>query len=108
MRVLLTGTAGFAGSHLAEYLVTQRALSGAATQPGADSAVEAFELHGVIHRHDRRIQNLRKEINLHRGDLRNALWVSELIQEVRPTMCCTWPHGVMWEEAGNSLGRPMN
>ncbi len=62
MRVLLTGIAGFAGSHLAEYLLGEN---------GSE-----VEIHGVVHRHDRRIQHLRNRLHLHRGDLRNALWVS--------------------------------
>ena len=62
MRVLLTGIAGFAGSHLAEYLITE-----VAPETGC-------EIHGVIHRHDRRIQHLRQQLHLHRGDLR---WVSQ-------------------------------
>lgn len=68
MRILITGAAGFAGSHLADLLVAQPDL----------------EVHGVIHRHDTRIQHLLGRITLHRGDLRNALWVSELIQTVEP------------------------
>ncbi len=68
MRVLLTGIAGFAGSFLAEYLVEQ---------PGV-------ELHGIVHRHDRRIQHLLAQVTLHRGDLRNALWVSDVVAAVQP------------------------
>ncbi len=68
MRVLVTGAAGFAGSHLLEHLVRQSNLA----------------VHGIIHRHDRRIQHLLGQLTLHRGDLRNALWVSELIEQVRP------------------------
>ena len=67
LRVLLTGIAGFAGSHLAEYLLRETAV----------------EVHGVIHRHDRRIQHLVSQLHLHRGDLRNALWVSELVQKIQ-------------------------
>lgn len=68
MNVLITGAAGFAGSHLADLLVRE----------------PNIQLHGVIHRHDKRIQHLLGRITLHRGDLRNALWVSELIQNVKP------------------------
>lgn len=70
MRVLITGAAGFAGSHLADLLAN-------------DSNIQ---LHGVIHRHDKRIQHLLGRITLHRGDLRNALWVSELIQTIEPNV----------------------
>jgi hypothetical protein len=41
-------------------------------------------LHGIIHRHEHRIQHLIPHLHLHRGDLRNALWVSDTIQEIRP------------------------
>ena len=67
VRLLITGIAGFAGSHLAEHLTG-----------------EDVEIHGVVHRHDRRIAHLSHCLHLHRGDLRNALWVSELVQEVQP------------------------
>jgi len=87
MRVLLTGIAGFAGSHLAEYLVRQ-----------AD-----VELHGVIHRHDRRIQHLHGQLQLHRGDLRNALWVMELIQTVEPDYLM---HLAAWSDVGGSWQQP--
>ncbi|MCB0062725.1 MAG: GDP-mannose 4,6-dehydratase [Caldilineaceae bacterium] len=88
MRVLVTGIAGFAGSHLASYLVQ--------TEPN-------LEIHGVIHRHERRIQHLQGKIALHRGDLRNALWVSELIQEVQPEMTM---HLAAWSDVGGSWQQP--
>lgn len=87
MRTLLTGIAGFAGSYLAEHLVQH-----------TDT-----EVHGVIHRHDRRIQQLRKHLHLHRGDLRNALWVSELIQEVQPDLVM---HLAAWSDVGGSWRQP--
>ena len=93
MRVLLTGIAGFAGSFLADYLV-----------PATD-----VEVHGVIHRHDHRIQHLAGRVHLHRGDLRNALWVSELIQEVQPDYHAA-SGGVerCRRQSGSSRGRPTN
>lgn len=87
MRVLLTGIAGFAGSHLAEYLL---------------HATDA-EIHGVIHRHDRRIQHLRDQLTLHRGDLRNSLWVDELIRDVQPE---TVIHLAAWSDVGGSWLQP--
>lgn len=87
MRVLLTGIAGFAGSHLAEYLV---------------QATKA-DVHGVIHRHDRRIQHLRNQLTLHRGDLRNALWVDELVQDVAPDIVF---HLAAWSDVGGSWQQP--
>lgn len=88
MRVLITGVAGFAGSHLASYLVQ--------TEPHV-------ELHGVIHRHERRIQHLQGKLLLHRGDLRNALWVSELVQQVQPDFTL---HLAAWSDVGGSWQQP--
>ena len=87
LRALLTGIAGFAGSHLAEYLVK-------ATN---------IEIHGIVHRHDRRIQHLRNQVELHRGDLRNALWVSEVIQTVQPDILF---HLAAWSDVGGSWQQP--
>lgn len=87
VRILLTGVAGFAGSHLAEYLLSHT----------------SAEIHGIIHRHDRRIQHLRDRLHLHRGDLRNALWVSELVEKVQPD--CTM-HLAAWSDVGGSWHQP--
>jgi len=87
LRVLVTGIAGFAGSHLATYLV------------GETNAT----VHGVLHRHERRIQHLQKHLQLHRGDLRNALWVSELVQQVQPTHVV---HLAAWSDVGGSWQQP--
>lgn len=87
LRVLLTGIAGFAGSHLAEYLLRE-----------TDAIV-----HGVVHRHDRRIHHLREQLHLHQGDLRNALWVSELVQNVRPDYTL---HLAAWSNVGGSWQQP--
>ncbi|MEZ4618926.1 MAG: GDP-mannose 4,6-dehydratase [Caldilineaceae bacterium] len=87
MRVLVTGIAGFAGSHLANYLVHETAV----------------EVHGIVHRHERRIQHLQSRLHLHRGDLRNALWVSELIQHVRPEATL---HLAAWSDVGGSWQQP--
>lgn len=88
MRVLITGISGFAGSHLAEYLLEQ---------------VPSIEIHGIIHRHDRRIQHLRERLTLHRGDLRNALWVDELVQSVLPDYTM---HLAAWSDVGGSWQQP--
>ncbi len=98
MRVLLTGVAGFAGSHLAEYL-----LSDARVGPTNEPANETIELHGVVHRHDRRIYHLRHRLQLHRGDLRNGLWVNDLIQLVKPDYLL---HLAAWSDVGGSWQQP--
>ncbi len=93
VRVLLTGIAGFAGSHLAEYLVRH------ATGPDGTTP----EVHGVIHRHDRRIRHLRSHLQLHRGDLRNGLWVNDLVQAVQPHIVM---HLAAWSDVGGSWEQP--
>ena len=92
MRVLLTGAAGFAGSHFAEYLLNQVATEAA-----------PLELHGVVHRHDRRIHHLRHRMRLQRGDLRNGLWVNDVVQEVKPDMAL---HLAAWSDVGGSWQQP--
>jgi GDP-4-dehydro-6-deoxy-D-mannose reductase len=87
MRALLTGIAGFAGSHLAEYLLRHTEL----------------EVHGVVHRHDRRIQHLLGQLHLHRGDLRNALWISEVVHAVKPDYVL---HLAAWSDVGSSWQQP--
>jgi GDP-4-dehydro-6-deoxy-D-mannose reductase len=87
VNVLLTGTAGFAGSHLAEFLVRRGGL----------------QVHGVIHRHDHRIHHLAGALTLHRGDLRNALWVSEMVEAVRPDVAL---HLAAWSDVGGSWQQP--
>jgi GDP-4-dehydro-6-deoxy-D-mannose reductase len=69
-QALITGIAGFAGSHLAEYLVRH-----------TDCAVA-----GVIHRQEGRIAHLRDNVALYRVDLRDEAAVAELIAEVRPNL----------------------
>ncbi|MBX3013214.1 MAG: GDP-mannose 4,6-dehydratase [Caldilineaceae bacterium] len=87
MRVLITGIAGFAGSHLADYLVREHEV----------------EVYGIVHRHEHRIQHLATHLQLHRGDLRNALWVSETIQEIQPDVTM---HLAAWSDVGGSWRQP--
>ncbi len=93
MRVLVTGIAGFAGSHLAEYLVHHAT--------GVDGAPP--EIHGIIHRHDRRIRHLLDRLHLHRGDLRNALWINDLVQSIQPDVVL---HLAAWSDVGGSWEQP--
>lgn len=93
MRVLLTGAAGFAGSHLAEYLLGE----------AAEAQPAGIEVHCVVHRHDRRIHHLRHRMTLHRGDLRNGLWVSDLIESLQPECLL---HLAAWSDVGGSWQQP--
>lgn len=70
MRALITGVAGFAGSHLAEYLLRH-----------TDCA-----LAGIVHRQDARIAHLRDHVTLYQADLRDAAAVAEIIADVRPDL----------------------
>lgn len=94
LRILLTGIAGFAGSHLAEYLLGDVVRQEAGATP---------EIHGIIHRHDRRIQHLRARLILHRGDLRNGLWVNDVVQTVQPDYVL---HLAAWSDVGGSWQQP--
>lgn len=96
MRVLVTGAAGFTGSHLAEYLLS--------AAPGLrDESGNPPEVHCVVHRNDRRIHHLRNRMQFHRGDLRNGLWVNELIQSVKPDYML---HLAAWSDVGGSWQQP--
>lgn len=96
MRVLLTGAAGFTGSHLAEYLLSDAV----ARDDGHDARLE---VHCVVHRHDRRIHHLRHQMHLHRGDLRNGLWVHDMVQSVQPDVAI---HLAAWSDVGGSWQQP--
>ncbi len=87
MPVLITGIAGFAGSHLAAYLLQHT----------------ACDVHGIVHRHDWRILDLRPQLTLWRGDLRNPVWVSEVIQKVQPDYLL---HLAAWSDVGGSWEQP--
>ena len=70
MRILITGVTGFAGSHLAEYLL----------------GLDGVEVHGLERWRSSpdNIQHLRAKIILHECDLRDASSVQEVIETVRP------------------------
>jgi GDP-4-dehydro-6-deoxy-D-mannose reductase len=87
VRVLITGVAGFAGSHLAEYLLGETGV----------------QIHGTIHHHTRRIRHLQGQLTLHQGDLRNPEWVDELLRQVRPAAVI---HLAAWSDVGGSWQQP--
>jgi len=95
MKVLITGIAGFAGSYLAEALVGSAPLRAPDNRP--------LEVHGILHRQDRRIRHLIDRLVLHRGDLRNALWVAELIESIQPDVVL---HLAAWSDVGGSWRQP--
>lgn len=70
MRYLITGITGFAGSHLAELLLSQG----------------SGEVHGTIRWRSRteNIEHLRDKIHLHNCDLRDSSSVNELIYDLKP------------------------
>lgn len=68
MRALITGIAGFAGSHLAEHLLSHTSL----------------EVCGVIHKRDDNIAHLRERLRLFQGDLRDYQSVSSILAQAKP------------------------
>ncbi len=70
MRCLITGITGFAGSHLADYLLSQG----------------NCEVHGIIRWRSRteNIEHLRGRVHLHECDLRDASAVNRVIAKVMP------------------------
>ena len=68
MRALITGIAGFAGSHLAEYLLS----------------TTDWEVWGTIHRNQDNISHLQERLTLRRVDLRSPAAVVALLAEAQP------------------------
>ncbi|MFQ5859124.1 MAG: GDP-mannose 4,6-dehydratase, partial [Anaerolineae bacterium] len=68
LRALITGIAGFAGSHLAEYLLA-----------GTD-----WEVWGTLHHNEYNVRHLCDQLSLRRVDLREPEAVKDLLREVRP------------------------
>lgn len=87
MKILVTGIAGFAGSHLAAYLTEQPDLC----------------IHGIIHRHAERIQHLHPLLTLHQADLRDGERVDEIIRLVQPDQLI---HLAAWSDVGGSWRQP--
>ncbi len=70
MKVLITGITGLAGSHLAEYLLTQ---------PG-------MEIHGTLRWRSNRenIVGIEKAVHLHECELRDPHAVTQILKKIRP------------------------
>ncbi len=73
MNVLITGITGFAGSHLAEYILAEH--------PGV-------EVHGFVRWRSRRdnIEHLGDKIRLHEADLNDIVSLKKTLAECRPEM----------------------
>lgn len=71
MRALITGLTGFAGSHLAEYLLT----------------LDNVEVHGIRRWRSplENIEGILDKVTLHDTELRDTHAVRQLVREVRPT-----------------------
>ncbi len=69
MRALITGCAGFLGSHLAELLLSK-----------------GYEVHGLLQRHDqlRHLEGIRSGIQLLECDIRQEHAVAQVINQARP------------------------
>ncbi len=89
LRALITGAAGFAGSHLAELLVERGDV----------------EVHGTLRPDDgtNHLSHLGDRMHVHRVDLRNYARVSEMVRAVEPDMLF---HLAAQASVGQSWERP--
>ena len=73
MRALITGITGFAGSHLADYILENH---------------PHVEVYGIVRWRSRteNIEHLREKINLVEGDIRDYISVKRVLDEVRPDL----------------------
>lgn len=102
MRVLITGISGFVGSVLAEFLLNMdrnQPADAVATPPDG----HAPEIHGTVHRADLRIRHLQDSLHLHRGDLRNASWIEQVVKAIRPDLVF---HLAAWSDVRASWDQP--
>ncbi|MCS7286227.1 MAG: GDP-mannose 4,6-dehydratase [Anaerolineae bacterium] len=68
MRAFITGIGGFAGSHLAEFLLENT----------------DWEISGLIHRSPGNAEHLKNRVRLERGDLGNYQSIEEILARIRP------------------------
>ena len=71
MRILITGITGFAGSHLADFLLAER---------------KDVDIYGMVRWRSKteNIEHIRDKIKLYECDIRDAYSVNKVIREVRP------------------------
>jgi GDP-4-dehydro-6-deoxy-D-mannose reductase len=71
MRVLITGITGFAGSHLAEYIL--------ASKPG-------MKVSGLVRWRSRmdNILGIRDKVDLHEGDLKDYISIKKCLKDIKP------------------------
>ncbi|MBI4320826.1 MAG: GDP-mannose 4,6-dehydratase [Chloroflexi bacterium] len=93
MRALITGVAGFAGSHLAEYLLSR----------------EKIEVFGIVRpgHASPNIEHLRPRLRLFEGDLASFDSVDAVVREIRPThvfhLAAQAAVSYSWEHPGDTL-----
>jgi GDP-4-dehydro-6-deoxy-D-mannose reductase len=68
LKAFITGIAGFAGSHLAKFLVTHTEL----------------DVSGLIHKRTENVSHLKEQLELHRGDLFDPLSIGKILSEAKP------------------------
>jgi len=70
VQVLITGIAGFAGSHLAEYALSR----------------SDCEVIGIVRQHTENIAHLQDRLTLFRGDLREPALVKQVLHDAQPDL----------------------
>jgi len=63
LKAFITGIAGFAGSHLAKFLVTHTELN----------------VSGLVHKRTENISHLKERLELHRGDLFDPSSIAKIL-----------------------------
>ena len=92
MRILITGITGFAGSHLAEYVLAEH--------PG----VRVFGLVRWRSRMDNIVQ-IRDKVELHEADLKDIISLKKALADIKPTGSSIWPPRASSPPPGNCRSR---